>query len=259
MNEPDTTQFLLAEYSTLREEVFRAQDYAQSNVRWTMTTYGALFSIGLLSISTSSGSFGDSLTSGVTAIANGGSTVEPTLLYVLLTLFGLVIPALVWIGTWMWLGELRRAERASSYLRGLEQQIAAGILGDERRGSEPLRWERFMMLHRGTGSVWGMRESASWAIGAMFLTSILIPLLVFGYLLAQQTENSAAKVAFVAGALVISGTGLWVTVPTYKGLMRVSQVAADVPPQPSVQLGDAVLRRRRPRRRAVASGRGSRA
>jgi len=240
---------LLAEYATLREEVFRAQGYAQGNVRWTMTTYGALFSIGLLSISTSGGSLVDSLPAGLAAITDSEATFVPVLLYVLLALFGLVIPALVWIGAWMWLGELRRAERAASYLRGLEQQIAADLPRRERASIEPLRWERFMLLHRGSGSAWGMRESASLAVGAMFLAATVLSLALFLYLMVQLAQNPTAGALFLSAAAALEIAGIWVTWHIHRGLNRLSSSAPDIPASPVVTLTPQEAAERRGRRR----------
>lgn len=122
---------VLAEYATLREEVFRSYDYAQSIVKFSLATYGAIFAAGLLA-----------------AEAASGATSPRTFVgWAALTVFGLVLPGVMCVGTWTWLGELTRAERAGAYLRALERNLRANPTLTDALGFPPLSWETF--IHKG--------------------------------------------------------------------------------------------------------------
>jgi hypothetical protein len=131
---------LVQEHSSLRAEILASYGFAQSIVRWTLATFAAIAAAGLIAINN----------------ATGDSKNPPPLINAILVIFGIGLPAIVWLYSYTWVGELMRAERAGSYLRALERDIATVEGLSERLEFQPLRWESFIWANREVKkSPWG--------------------------------------------------------------------------------------------------------
>ena len=131
-NDDDTALALMsAEYESIRQEVTVGQQVQHVVLQWSLAGFAAIFAAGLLvgfdSQASQEGSARDDL---------------------LLVVFGLALPGLVFAAYLAWTGELVRVQRAGRFLRGLEGHLASTLRTSHpaiRDG--PLRWETYL-AHR---------------------------------------------------------------------------------------------------------------
>lgn len=150
----DLAKTLLAqEHASLRDEILASYGYAQSIVKWTIATFAAIAAAGLIAMNNAT-----------------ASALNLPLIYVVFLIFGVGLPAIVWLYSYTWVGELMRAERAGSYLRGLEASVS-GISGlNDRLGVQPLRWESFIWSNREVKrSSWGKQTITYVGTAGVFL------------------------------------------------------------------------------------------
>jgi hypothetical protein len=119
---------VLAEYTSLRDEAMHAMDAAAGAVRWSLATYGVIFASGLIVAH-------EALTN-----PHGRAALD----LIVLLVFGGVLPGLVCVGAWTWLGEISRLQRAAAQIRSIEARIAA--VPDMRLllGGDPIRQQRYI-------------------------------------------------------------------------------------------------------------------
>ncbi len=153
---------IFEEYRTLRAEAHQSLAYAQAIVRWSIAIFGTVLAAALLAASRVSTTHGYSFF---------GTSV--------LVLFGFALPGVSWAAAWTWLGELIRMERAGSYLRGLEAQLAALPGVRDGVGTEPLRWERFIASPRRKGTLMGKQIAAYLGTAMLFFGASAISLGLF--------------------------------------------------------------------------------
>lgn len=148
---------LVEEHASLRAEILASYGYAQSIVKWTLATFAAITAAGLIAINNAT-----------------GGTPNPILINAVLVIFGVGLPAIVWLYSFTWVGELYRAERAGSFLRAFEASIAAVPGLTERLGFQPLRWESFIWANRNVKkSLWGKQVMTYLGTAAAFLGTAL--------------------------------------------------------------------------------------
>lgn len=120
-------QLLVAEYQAIRNEILESFKLTQAIIQWSLAIYGVGFGAGFVAVAA--------------ALEHPNSYLQ----WMVAVLFGLLLPGLMWAASFHWLGEIRRMERAGSYVRGLEFQlkdvefsIGPGFL------SRPLNWEWYL-------------------------------------------------------------------------------------------------------------------
>lgn len=129
---------VIEEHSSLRAEILASYGYAQSIVKWTLATFAAVIAAGLIAINNST-----------------GAADNPILVDIVLVIFAFGLPGVIWLNASTWLGELYRAERAGSYLRALEADLAKTPGLNARLGFQPARWETFIWSNRTSKTLWG--------------------------------------------------------------------------------------------------------
>lgn len=143
---------LVAEYQRLSTEVYHSYETAQGIVRFSLAAYGAIFAAGLLA---ARGAIEGGLVDGF----------DPSAVMIV---FGLVLPALMCVGCWTWIGELNRAERAGLYVYSIERRLAADpALMSAIRGLPPLNWETH--LRRSTSTKGSSRKTIMPYLGTAVL------------------------------------------------------------------------------------------
>lgn len=208
---------LIQEQSSLRAEILASYGYAQSIVRWTLATFAAVAAAGLV------------------AVYNASTQNNPLLFNVSMLIFGVGIPAIVWLNAWTWLGELYRAERAGSYLRCVEQDLAAvpGLV--ERLSFQPARWESFIWSNRRSRTLWGKQTMTYLGTAGVFFGAAGGSLAIFFIIWSQQrTTGSLSPVEWVwfppvfCVAVTLGGiAGSWAI---YRRLMQLGDSVAQVAP-----------------------------
>jgi hypothetical protein len=134
MKSPKMKRFMplfLAEYQSVRLESVQSFENAQSIIKWSLATYGVLFGAGLIA-----------------ATQPTETEFAPLLKYASLVIYSILLPGLVCVATWQWLGEITRMERVGVYLRGLERAVRnateAGEIDTFPGIASPLGWETFL-------------------------------------------------------------------------------------------------------------------
>lgn len=206
---------LVQEQSSLRAEILASYGYAQSIVRWTLATFAAVAAAGLV------------------AVYNASTQNNALLFDISMLIFGAGIPAIVWLNAWTWLGELYRAERAGSFLRKLENDLASvpGLI--ERLGFQPARWESFIWSNRRQRTLWGKQVMTYLGTAGVFLGagggSLLIFFIIWNQ---QQAAGALAPSEWILvppiGYTLVSIAGIAGCVVIFKRLMRLGDAVAPV-------------------------------
>lgn len=118
----------VAEYESIRAESLQSFVTSQSIIQWSMATYGVLFGAGLLAAS-----------------SDVSETLQSTVEWMAVLIYGLLLPGLVCAAAWSWIGEIRRMERTGVYLRGFERRTRVETkLNASSSVVAPLNWETFL-------------------------------------------------------------------------------------------------------------------
>lgn len=118
----------VAEYESIRAESLQSFVTSQSIIQWSMATYGVLFGAGLLAAS-----------------SDVSETLQSTVEWMAVVIYGLLLPGLVCAAAWSWIGEIRRMERTGVYLRGFERRTRVETkLSASSSVVAPLNWETFL-------------------------------------------------------------------------------------------------------------------
>ncbi len=179
---------LVQEHSSMRAEILASYGYAQSIVRWTLATFAAIAGAGLVAINNAT-----------------GATKNSLLIDAILVIFGIGLPAIVWLYSYTWVGELLRAERAGSFLRALERDIARVGGLSERLGFQPLRWESFIWANRQVKkSPWGKQVITYLGTAGVFLGcsvgGVVMLWIVLTYLLGEKEIDDLDFWFWLAGS-----------------------------------------------------------
>jgi hypothetical protein len=150
-------ELLVREYENLRQETFRAYEYAQGVVRFVVASYAAIFAAALVAVQA----------------ASDAAPSRTFLGYAALATLGIVLPGLVFVGALSWLGELIRAERAGAYLRGLEAELAGRPEMRSSLGLPPLRWESLIMRSRASRGPMGKQAVSYFGVASLFAGGVL--------------------------------------------------------------------------------------
>lgn len=122
---------VVAEYQSVRLESVQSFENAQSIIKWSLATYGVLFGAGL-----------------VAATRTTLPEFVPLIGYASLVIYSILLPGLVCVASWQWLGEITRMERVGVYLRGMERAIRNAVDSGEIDTfcgiASPLGWETFL-------------------------------------------------------------------------------------------------------------------
>jgi hypothetical protein len=205
---------LVQEQSALRAEILASYGYAQSIVKWTLATFATILAASLV------------------AVYNADkSGMRDVLLNIVLAIFALGLPGIVWMNAWTWLGELYRAERAGSYLRAVEEDIAAVPGLTERLGFAPARWERFIEKNRRVRGLWGKQTATYLGTAATFFGCAAIAVLLFWDLSSRMAADGTLVPPWGVwiwwlGIVLINGAGIWGAFRLYKRLMRLGEQSA---------------------------------
>jgi hypothetical protein len=141
----------LAEYQSLREESAQARTAQQTILQWSLGAFALIFA--------------GAMASDVASTPRGE--------VLLMIIFGLALPGLVFGSCLAWAGELLRMERAGYFLRGREAAVwassARGRVVDERNVLDieqfPLLWENFIASAKYPGA----RKQQLGYIGALVI------------------------------------------------------------------------------------------
>lgn len=196
----DLAKTLLAqEHATLRDEILASYGYAQSIVKWTIATFAAVAAAGLIAVNNAT-----------------GSELKLPLIYMVFVIFGVGLPAIVWLYSYTWVGELMRAERAGSYLRGLEANVSSISGLSDRLGFQPLRWESFIWSQKNvTKSPWGKQTITYVGTAGVFLGcaigSFVILWILVGFLVRFKQMVEAEYIwVWGSGALNLVCLGVFI-------------------------------------------------
>lgn len=207
---------LVQEHASLRAEILGAYGYAQSIVRWTLATFAAVSAAGLV------------------AVYNASNNNNQLLFNIALLLFGAGVPGIVWLNAWTWLGELYRAERAGSYLRHLEADVAAMPGLTARLGFQPARWETFIWSNRRTKTLWGKQTMTYLGTAGVFFGaaggSLFIFFIVWHQMLINSQLEALVAVGHIAASIFITLAGLIGCVAIFRRLTRLGDAVAPVEP-----------------------------
>jgi len=207
---------LIEEHSSLRAEILASYGYAQSIVKWTLTAFVSISAAGLI------------------AIYNAVSTDNAILVDVTLIIFGFGLPGIVWLNAWTWLGELYRAERAGSYLRAVEADIANVPGITKHLGFQPARWETFIWSNRKVRGLWGKQTITYLGTAGVFFGAAFGSVVILVVLWAELADNGVlhpAELAWLwpigsalanAGCVIVCGV-------IYRRLMTLGDAVAPVP------------------------------
>lgn len=207
---------LIQEHTAVRDEILASYGYAQSIVRWSLATFAAVLAAGLLLL-------GD----------KSGAQVSPVAISIALLIFGFAVPGLVWLNSWSWLGELYRAERAGSYLRALEKDLASvsGLVA--RLGFQPARWESFISANRAAKGLWGKQTVTYLGTAGVFFGSATASEVVFYLVVVESAHLSTWAQAvpawlWLVSSLAVHVTGIVVAFSIFRRLMRLGSGQAPV-------------------------------
>ncbi|WP_417562846.1 hypothetical protein [Microbacterium sp.] len=210
---------LVQEHSSLRSEILASYGYAQSIVKWTLATFAAIAAAGLVAVSNAT-----------------GDKQNPILVDTVMVIFGIGLPAITWLYSFTWIGELYRAERAGSFLRALEAEISAVDGLTARLGFQPVRWESFIWANRNLKkSLWGKQVMTYLGTAAVFLGtsagSFIILCIVVSTLLAQDKLLFPEWAwAWIVGSLLLNLGCLLVFVLMGARLFRIGKAVAPLRP-----------------------------
>lgn len=188
----DLAKTLLAqEHASLRDEILASYGYAQSIVKWTIATFAAVAAAGLIAVNNAT-----------------GSGLNLPLTYMVFVIFGVGLPAIVWLYSYTWVGELMRAERAGSYLRGLEASVSRIRGLNDRLGVQPLRWESFIWSNKEIQkSPWGKQTITYVGTAGVFLGtaigSFVILWILVGFLV-RSGQMVGAEYIWVWGSAALN-------------------------------------------------------
>lgn len=207
---------LIEEHSTLRAEILASYGYAQSIVKWTLATFAAVTAAGLIAINNST-----------------GAADNPILVDVVLVVFGFGLPGIIWLNASTWLGELYRAERAGSYLRAMESDLAKLPDLRDRLGFDPARWERFIWSNRKTKTLWGKQVITYLGTAGTFFGSAagcIVILWIVVDRLGQlgKIEPAGLGWVWIAGSIAANVAFIAVCVYIYRRLMKLGDAVAPI-------------------------------
>ncbi|WP_214468536.1 hypothetical protein [Microbacterium flavescens] len=207
---------LIEEHSSLRAEILASYGYAQSIVKWTLATFAAVIAAGLVAINNSTGSASNTI-----------------LVNVVLVIFAFGLPGIIWLNASTWLGELYRAERAGSYLRAMEANLA-GVEGlTARLGFQAARWETFIWSNRKARGLWGKQLMTyvgtagtffGTAVGSFVILCIVISDLLGRGLIAAP----GASWLWIVGSVLINLLCIGFCFAIYRRLMALGDMIAPV-------------------------------
>ena len=169
---------------------------------------------------------------GLIAINNAMSASDnPILIDVILLVFGFGLPGIIWLNATTWLGELYRAERAGSYLRALETNLAAVPGLRDRIGFEPARWERFIWSNRKVRSLWGKQVITYLGTAGTFFATAVGSFFILWIMIGRLSDQGVLDPEGLAWML-LAGSGLThvvcigVCMFFYRRLMRIGDAIA---------------------------------
>lgn len=173
-----SSELVLAEYVSLREEALHAMDAAASAVRWSLATYGVIFASGLIAFHE----------------ASGLSASPSALSWIVLLVFGGVLPGLISVGAWTWLGEISRLQRAAAQIRSIEKRVAKVVGFRVLLGGDPIRQQRYITHARKSKSKtergFGKQSVQYVSTAGVFFGLILASIVVFiDYFLSVSDSN----------------------------------------------------------------------
>lgn len=220
---------LIQEHASLRAEILASYGYAQSIVKWTLATFAAIAAAGLVAINDATGANPNTL-----------------LTYMVFVVFGIGLPAIVWLYSYTWVGELIRAERAGSYLRALEASIANVKGLNDRLGIQPLRWESFIWVNREVKkSPWGKQVITYLGTAGVFLGTTLgcfVILWILVWFLVDSGKFEPAAYIWVGASAAVNLVCLVLFILMCRKVFRLGHSAAplkpvygDIFPTPTVQ------------------------